>query len=101
MLGRCGERESIRRVSHRLIRGTLDALPSKPAYDLILACSVLHHIPALPEFLAQLARLQSDRGAFLHLQDPNGDYLHDFELLKRMNRLEEGQAGRLWLGPSV
>jgi SAM-dependent methyltransferase len=89
MLSRCGERESIRRVSHRLIRGTLDALPAHPAYDLILACSVLHHIPSLREFLSQLVRLQTDGGAFLHLQDPNGDYLQDGRLLERMDLLAQ------------
>jgi SAM-dependent methyltransferase len=88
MLRRCGDRPQIRGISHRLLPGMLDVLPPIPAYDLIVACSVLHHIPDLRVFLNQLSRLQRPEGAFLHLQDPNGDYLHDAELIERRRRLD-------------
>jgi hypothetical protein len=64
--------------------GLLDDLPPGEKYDLIITCSVLHHIPDLAGFLAAVRRHQTDKGIFLHLQDPNGDYGKDPELQKRM-----------------
>ncbi len=46
-------------------------------YDIIMVCSVLHHIPDLDTFLQKINRLLVSGGTFIHLQDPNGDYLHD------------------------
>lgn len=99
MLKRCGERTSINRISHRLIHGTLDALPAAPAYDVIVACSLLHHVPNLQAFLAQVERLQRPGGVFLHLQDPNGDHLNDPELKERTRHLDNRFSRRLpgWL----
>jgi SAM-dependent methyltransferase len=64
--------------------GLLNALPPGKQYELIVTCSVLHHVPDLPEFLAAVSALQTAGGAFLHLQDPNGDFLADPELRRRM-----------------
>jgi SAM-dependent methyltransferase len=64
--------------------GLLNALPPGRQYDFIVTCSVLHHVPDLPEFLAGVRGLQKPGGVFLHLQDPNGDFLDDPELQRRM-----------------
>jgi SAM-dependent methyltransferase len=66
--------------------GLLNALPPGKQYELIVACSVLHHVPDLPEFLGAVCGLQATGGVFLHLQDPNGDFLGDPELRQRMTR---------------
>lgn len=66
--------------------GFLNVLPPGRRYDLIVTCSVLHHVPDLPEFLADVSGLQAPGGVFLHLQDPNGDFLGDPELRRRMAR---------------
>lgn len=46
-------------------------------FDVIIVCSVLHHIPELDVFLKEIDKLLKPGGIFLHLQDPNGDYLTD------------------------
>jgi SAM-dependent methyltransferase len=79
----CAARESIHGVPHRLIQGMLHDLPPLPTYDLILASSLLHHIPDLQDFTRQVAARQKTGGIFVHLQDPNGDYLADLERLRR------------------
>jgi hypothetical protein len=56
-------------------------------YDIIMTCSVLHHIPDIAEFLARVRELHATGGIFLHLQDPNGDYLNDAALNQRIAEL--------------
>lgn len=69
-------------------QGLLNAIPPGKQFDLIVTCSVLHHVPDLPDFLGSVAALQPSGGAFLHLQDPNGDFLGDPELRQRMSEAE-------------
>jgi SAM-dependent methyltransferase len=71
------------RARHTLTLGTSEKAPSKN-YGVILICSVLHHVPDLPALFEQLGHLQTRGGLFVHLQDPNGDYLHDPVLLRRI-----------------
>jgi SAM-dependent methyltransferase len=59
--------------SPRTFVGEISSVPPAPSYDLILACSVLHHIPDIPAFLNQVVIRQPPGGVFLHLQDPNSD----------------------------
>jgi 2-polyprenyl-3-methyl-5-hydroxy-6-metoxy-1,4-benzoquinol methylase len=94
MLRKCDSRKSLKSSSRTLILGTLDRLTPGESYDLILTCSVLHHIPNLAEFLDVVARFQRPGGAFMHVQDPNGDYLHDHELAIRNQRLENRLSRR-------
>jgi SAM-dependent methyltransferase len=66
--------------------GTLESIPTDRQYGLVITCSVLHHIPDIGGFLQCVQRLQqSKRGHawFLHLQDPNGDFLDDQQLRQR------------------
>jgi SAM-dependent methyltransferase len=81
--------------------GLVEDLPHNLQYDLVITCSVLHHVPDLAKFLGAVADLQRARpnALFLHLQDPNGDALNSPELEGRKKRLSEGAlpewAGRL------
>ena len=65
--------------------GIVENLPAGKTYDLIVTCSVLHHVPDLSSFLKAVAGLQKNvPGAlFLHLQDPNGDFLDDPQRAER------------------
>ena len=63
--------------------GTVETLRAEQQFDLIVTCSVLHHIPDLAAFLRNIRQVQAPDGVFIHLQDPNGDYLKDEELQKR------------------
>ena len=69
--------------SIRTYEGLIDALPRDNRYELIVTCSVLHHVPDLPHFADEVKRRQTPGGIFLHMQDPNGDYSSDPELEKR------------------
>ena len=82
---RRGQNWGVPVVTHR---GTVDALPRKQ-YDMIVTCSVLHHIPDLQSFLARVEELQAPGGIFIHLQDPNGDHLNDPDLQERIARKEK------------
>ncbi len=46
-------------------------------FDLVLICSVLHHIPDLENFLKEVDNVMKHKGILIHLQDPNGDYMMD------------------------
>lgn len=89
MLLRASQRAKTWSVPFRCIEGLLGAANVKEHYDLIVMCSVLHHIPDLPEFLKAIQRLQTTGGIFLHLQDPNGDYLADSVLRERIKQAEK------------
>src|SRR5436305_10003295 len=54
MLDICSLRENLRAMRHRPIRGSIQDLPSRYHYDVIIAGCVLQHIPDLPEFLRQV-----------------------------------------------
>ncbi len=64
--------------------GLISDLPAGRTYDLIVTCSVLHHVPDLADFLAQVRAHQAPHGVFIHLQDPNGDFMKDPDLQRRM-----------------
>lgn len=92
-------------ITPRFHEGTLDALPTtddsapgETTFDLVLTCSVLHHIPDLADFGRQLARRQVAGGFFVHLQDPNGDALGDPVLTERLaeaaTAIERRRAGK-------
>jgi 2-polyprenyl-3-methyl-5-hydroxy-6-metoxy-1,4-benzoquinol methylase len=94
MLAECARRASAWGVAHELIEGTVDQLVGIK-YDLVIICSVLHHIVDLPEFLARVASLQSSGGAVIHLHDPNGDYLQHPNLLRRTAELKSTISGQV------
>ncbi len=55
----------------------------KESFDVVIICSVLHHIPDLVKFLKDVENHLNSGGILIHLQDPNGDYLNDKEYLNR------------------
>lgn len=67
-------------------QGTVETLSAESQYDVIVTCSVLHHIPDVASFLHQVRQLQAPGGLFIHLQDPNGDYMKDPGLQRRIAR---------------
>jgi SAM-dependent methyltransferase len=70
-------------VPFRAHHGGIEGVSGESPYDLILACSVLHHIPELPAFLGNVHRLQRRGGAFLHLQDPDAESIGSRRLARR------------------
>ena len=66
--------------------GSVSDLPIEQ-YDIVIACSVLHHIPFLADFLADIASRQGPGGVLLHLQDPSRDYRNDPQFLERLGEL--------------
>ncbi|MDP3353549.1 MAG: class I SAM-dependent methyltransferase [Flavobacteriaceae bacterium] len=56
------------------------------SFDIIMICSVLHHIPELDKFLSQVDSLLKPGGILIHLQDPNGDYLEDKIYINRIEQ---------------
>jgi len=73
--------------------GLVSDLPAA-TYDVVVTCSVLHHIPRLDDFLAEIARRQGEGGIFLHLQDPNRDCQADPELRERCEELRRTEEAR-------
>jgi ubiquinone/menaquinone biosynthesis C-methylase UbiE len=69
-------------VGHSFFTGTIESLPANKSYDLVVACSLLHHLPDLRTFFSHLRSIQVVGGLFMHLQDPNGDTLQDDSLRK-------------------
>jgi SAM-dependent methyltransferase len=78
-------------------QGLTDAIPPESRYEIIVTCSVLHHIPDIAAFLADVARLQAPGGVFIHLQDPNGDCLTDPELQARLDQESDKEIVPAWL----
>ena len=60
-------------------------------FDIVLICSVLHHIPDLELFLKQLIPKIKPGGILIHLQDPNADFANDHEFLKRTSQFKKLQ----------
>lgn len=58
------------------------------SFDVIIICSVLHHIPELERFLRVVDNLLKPKGILIHLQDPNGDYLTEKTYITRINQFK-------------
>jgi ubiquinone/menaquinone biosynthesis C-methylase UbiE len=79
-------------ISHH---GKVFDLPGSLQFDVILACSVLHHIADLKSFLKKVADRQNPGGLFLHFQDPNADYADDPDHLSRLAEYEAARSPAL------
>lgn len=89
MLARAQERRKGWDRPGDTMEGVVESLIGKKTYDLIITCSVLHHVPNLTSFLGAVTQLQPQAGSvFLHLQDPNGDYHRDAEKAHRAALVE-------------
>ena len=73
----------------KIVNGSVSDLKEK--FDVIIICSVLHHIPDLDVFLSQMDDVLKSGGILIHLQDPNGDFLKDSLYLGRVASLKESQ----------
>jgi ubiquinone/menaquinone biosynthesis C-methylase UbiE len=71
---------------YKIVNGYLSDVSEK--FDIVIISSVLHHIPDLELFLKQVDSVLNKDGILIHLQDPNGDFLHDLEFLERVNEFE-------------
>ena len=69
--------------------GELGDLPTDRRFDVILTCSVLHHIPDVATFLEDVAVRQETGGLFLHMHDPNYDHRHGAESVARVRTLRD------------
>jgi SAM-dependent methyltransferase len=86
MLAKASRRAKRWRIPFSTHHGLLESLHEEA--DIILACSVLHHIPDIPGFVRQVIERLPRGGTFVHLQDPNGDYLYSAETQGRIKELE-------------
>ncbi len=89
MLRRASQRATNWNVPVRSLEGIVETVDASEQYDLIVTCSVLHHVPDLVSFLKSVRRLQRRGGIFLHLQDPNGDFSNDPEFQRRVAQLSK------------
>ncbi len=86
MLQKATEKAQTWGIPFEVKEGYVSSLTEK--FDIIIICSVLHHIPDLTSFLADINRLLNTNGILIHLQDPNADFLNDSELKQRMEQLQ-------------
>jgi ubiquinone/menaquinone biosynthesis C-methylase UbiE len=82
MLEQCARKAKEWNIAYELINGDIYSIEEVKA-DIILICSVLHHIPNLSLFLQKITDTQNPKGFFIHLQDSNGDYLNSSAYLER------------------
>lgn len=85
----CALRAGLWGVGHSFFTGTMESLPANKSYDLVVACSLLHHLPDLHTFFSHLSSLQVEGGLFMHFQDPNGDGLQNDSLRHLMDARAE------------
>ena len=83
MLLRAADRAKAWPVPNRQFLGPLVTAPAGQHYDVVIASSVLHHVPDLPGFFRNVRSRQQPGGIFIHVEDPNADYLTDPELKRR------------------
>jgi SAM-dependent methyltransferase len=97
MLDRASRRSRNWPVSAEMHHGDITSIETE-RFDVVLACSVLHHIPDLHSFLAQVSALLREGGVFLHLQDPNGDHVGESAFVARQGilRRHEGRVPPMW-----
>ena len=98
MLGRAQARRQGWGKPGEALEGLVESLAGRKRYNLIITSSVLHHVPDLTSFLHAVTALQQDEPSalFLHLQDPNGDFLNDPGLLERTASCASGKPPE-WL----
>lgn len=83
MLRQAGKRAKAWSPPVQLHEGLAETLEGRQ-FDVIITCSVLHHVPDLAQFLNTVRKLQKPGGIFIHAQDPNYDYLRDPDLTARI-----------------
>lgn len=70
----------------------------KEKYDIVIVCSVLHHIPNIDNFLKNICRILTPWGILINLQDPCYDFIQTPGYMKRrMDYIQEKTANKLYL----
>jgi ubiquinone/menaquinone biosynthesis C-methylase UbiE len=90
MLNRCQERAERWRLPTDFLCGQIDALPDASA-DILITCSVLHHIPELVGFCGHVQRVLKPRGLFIHIHDPRREAVHCEVVKRRTAKLTEAR----------
>lgn len=92
MLQKAAEKAKAWNVKYELKNGYVSDV--NDTFDVVIICSVLHHIPDLSGFLKQLNSVINPNGILIHLQDPNSDYLHDAQLLARAKQYADATKNK-------
>ncbi len=92
MLARSRQRAANWGIPFETVEGLLEQCATDPGFDLIITSSVLHHVPDLPAFFAEVRRRQKSGGLFLHIQDPNGKPELNPAYRQRRERWEKNQT---------
>lgn len=87
MLKQCDQKAKSWNVNYSILEGDIFSLKKSKDFDVILICSVLHHIPNLTIFFDQINMILKKDGYLIHLQDPNGDYLNSPEYTARLQAI--------------
>ena len=95
MLARCRQRESSWRRPATFRNGGIEDLADR-SVDVIVASSVLHHMPDLQSFCSHVDRVLRQGGAFVHLQDPRTGNDRDPALQERTRELQQRGAVAFW-----
>jgi len=97
MLERCKQRALRWKKPATFHHGMIQGLTSASA-DVLLTSSVLHHIPDIAPFCAEIARVLRPGGVFIHMQDPTAGRGQNPVLERRARALAEAQAAArpLW-----
>lgn len=89
MLLKAEQKAAMWNKKYKLLNGYVIDVNQK--FDVIIICSVLHHIPQLEAFLQQIDAILNPGGILIHLQDPNGDNLSDKTYLERISEYQSEQ----------
>lgn len=95
MLEKCKQKAQNWAVDCEFIEGDIFSLTGENKFDIILTCSVLHHIPNMHFFLDKVSAIQAKNGFFVHLHDPNGDYISADEYQKRVAELNNYRIAQM------
>jgi ubiquinone/menaquinone biosynthesis C-methylase UbiE len=88
MLSRCRARSSAWGLPAEFVRDQIDALPDASA-DILVTCSVLHHIPEIISFCRQVRRVVKPGGFYIHVHDQRQGAMDSSDVVERSARLTE------------
>jgi len=88
MLKQADKKACLWKKDYNLIEGDISKIQDDK-FDVILVCSVLHHIPDLKAFLGIIDSCLKPNGFLIHLQDPNNDFKKDPIYLNRLSSIQD------------
>ncbi len=93
MMKRCQTRAAKWQIPAEYINGQIDELDDE-SVDLVITCSVLHHLPQLFEFCRQLDRVIKPGGFYIHVHDPRRGAHCEPIVVERVKQLAEFRRNR-------